>query len=70
MNRYVIGIDPDSERSGYGVVNVETREVVALGACDFPTLLDVMDVWRRVEKVSVYIEAGGSTRETGTCWGV
>lgn len=58
MNRYVIGIDPDCERSGYGVVNVETREVVALGACDFPTLLDVMDVWRRGEKVSVYIEGG------------
>lgn len=58
MARYVIGIDPDCERSGYGVVNVETREVVDAGACDFPTLFDVMDVWRRGEKVSVYIEGG------------
>lgn len=58
MARYVIGIDPDSDRSGYGVVNVETGEVVDAGACDFPTLFDVMDVWRRGEKVSVYIEGG------------
>ena len=58
MARYVIGIDPDCERSGYGVVNVETREVVDAGACDFPTLFDVMDVWRRGDKVSVYIEGG------------
>lgn len=58
MARYVIGIDPDCEKSGYGVVNVETGEVVDAGACDFPTLFDVMDVWRRGEKVSVYIEGG------------
>ena len=58
MARYVIGIDPDSDRSGYGVVNVETGEVVDAGACDFPTLFDVMDVWRLGEKVSVYIEGG------------
>lgn len=58
MSKYVIGIDPDSDRSGYGVVNVETGEVVDAGACDFPTLFDVMDVWRRGEKVSVYIEGG------------
>lgn len=58
MSKYVIGIDPDCERSGYGVVNVETGEVVDAGACDFPTLFDVMDVWRRGDKVSVYIEGG------------
>lgn len=58
MARYVIGIDPDCDRSGYGVVNVETGEVVDAGACDFPTLFDVMDVWRRGDKVSVYIEGG------------
>lgn len=52
MNRYVIGIDPDSDRSGYGVVNVETREVVTLGACDFPTLLDILGVWGREASVS------------------
>lgn len=56
MNRYVIGIDPDCERSGYGVVNQETGEVVALGACDFPTLLDILGVWGR--ESSVYIEVG------------
>lgn len=58
MSKYVIGIDPDCERSGYGVVNMETGEVVDAGACDFPTLFDVMDVWRRGDKVSVYIEGG------------
>lgn len=56
MNRYVIGIDPDGDRSGYGVVDMEKREVVTLGACDFPTLLDPWGVGTgsvRVAKVGI-----------------
>lgn len=56
MNRYVIGIDPDCDRSGYGVVDREKREVVTLGACDFPTLFDVLGIWGR--EASIYIEGG------------
>lgn len=56
MNRYVIGIDPDCEKSGYGIVDRENGDVVTLGACDFPTLLDILRVWGR--EASVYIEGG------------
>lgn len=62
MSGIVIGIDPDSDRSGIAVVDVSTRHI-DVAAMRFPALID--EICRRLgmaerdgKSVTVYIEAG------------
>lgn len=56
--RYVIGIDPDCDKNGYAVVNVDCKEVVCAGTCEFPVLFDILDIWRSAGELIVYVEGG------------
>lgn len=55
-NKIIIGIDPDSEKSGYAELNKETREIKLL-SLTFPQLVDKMQEWIG-EDVLFVVEAG------------
>lgn len=57
-HRFVIGIDPDIDRSGFAVLDTSTREVVA-GAHSFPKLVAMLINYRELKSdVVVVVEAG------------
>ena len=58
----IIGIDPDKEKSGIGILNMSTRKL-ELTNMSFPVLLDNLQAWKKDEadnnrKVIVIVEAG------------
>ena len=58
----IIGIDPDKEKSGIGILNMSTRKL-ELTYMSFPVLLDNLQAWKKDEadnnrKVIVIVEAG------------
>lgn len=58
----IIGIDPDKEKSGIGILNMSTR-TLELTNMSFPVLLDNLQAWKKDEadnnrKVIVIVEAG------------
>ena len=58
----IIGIDPDTEKSGIGILNMSTRKL-ELTNMSFPVLLDNLQAWKKDEaennrKVIVIVEAG------------
>lgn len=58
MKRFVIGIDPDIDKSGFAVLDKSTREVAA-GAHPFPMLITMLSHYREVKgDVVVVVEAG------------
>ena len=58
MTEYVIGIDPDCEKSGVGLVFVKAKRVEIL-TLPFPELLDWLKVSKEIlENCIVVVEAG------------
>ena len=58
----IIGIDPDKEKSGIGILNMSTRKL-ELTNMSFPVFLDNLQAWKKDEadnnrKVIVIVEAG------------
>jgi hypothetical protein len=58
----IIGIDPDKDKSGIGILNMSTRKL-ELTNMSFPVLLDNLQAWKKDEadnnrKVIVIVEAG------------
>lgn len=58
----IIGIDPDKEKSGIGILYMATRKL-ELTNMSFPVLLDNLQAWKKDEadnnrKVIVIVEAG------------
>lgn len=56
--KYVIGIDPDSDKSGIGVVDTEQRKVVYMDALRFPALINTIKDYSLGGNAIVYVEAG------------
>lgn len=59
---YVIGIDPDTERSGYALIDIETRKV-SIETVALPALIDMVDSIQSSalatdKRLTVYVEAG------------
>lgn len=62
-SQIVIGIDPDSEKSGVGAINVPARQVIYMDSLPFPELVDYVVKTYSGQKVagvnvSVMVEAG------------
>jgi hypothetical protein len=58
----IIGVDPDKEKSGIGILNMSTRKL-ELTNMSFPVLLDNLQAWKKDEtdnnrNVIVIVEAG------------
>ena len=58
----IIGIDPDKEKSGIGILNMSTRKL-ELTNMSFPVFLDNLQAWKKDvadnnRKVIVIVEAG------------
>lgn len=56
--RFVIGIDPDSDKSGIGVVDTELKKVVYMDALRFPRLITAIRNYASSGNGIVYVEAG------------
>ena len=59
---FVIGIDPDTERNGYAMVDVATRKV-NIATAKLPVLLELVDIIQSTalatdKHLKVYVEAG------------
>ena len=59
---YVIGIDPDVERSGYALIDMETRKV-SIETVALPSLIDMVDSIQSTalatdKRLTVFVEAG------------
>lgn len=59
---YVIGIDPDTERSGYALIDMETKKV-NIETVALPALIDMVDSIQSSalatdKRLTVYVEAG------------
>lgn len=60
--RYIIGIDPDVERNGYALIDLETRKVT-VDTIELPQLIDTISRQRTIadmegKHLTVYVEAG------------
>lgn len=60
--RYIIGIDPDVDRNGYALIDMETRKVT-VETIELPRLIDTINAQRAIadmegKRLKVYVEAG------------
>ena len=61
-NQYIVGIDPDTEKNGYAIIDMETRKV-SVTTVTMPHLMEVIDNAQAKaddegKRLTVYVEAG------------
>jgi hypothetical protein len=61
-NQYIVGIDPDTEKNGYAIIDMETRKV-SVTTVTLPHLMEVIDNAQAKadyegKRLTVYVEAG------------
>ncbi len=60
---YIIGVDPDVDKSGLAVYNHDSKEYEAICTVSFPALLEKLYEWQKRankegKKMRIYVEAG------------
>ncbi len=61
-NQYIVGIDPDTEKNGYAIIDMETKKV-SVTTVTLPHLMEVIDNAQAKaddegKRLTVYVEAG------------
>ena len=61
-NRYIIGIDPDVDKSGYALIDMATKQVT-VGTASLPVLLETIGIVQanaiaNNKRLTVFVEAG------------
>jgi hypothetical protein len=61
-NQYIVGIDPDTEKNGYAIIDMETRKV-SVETVELPHLIELIKVTQanadaQGKRLTVYVEAG------------
>lgn len=61
-NQYIVGIDPDTEKNGYAIIDMETKKV-SVTTVTLPHLMEIIDNAQAKaddegKRLTVYVEAG------------
>jgi len=61
-NQYIVGIDPDTEKNGYAIIDMETRKVT-IDTTALPELIEKIDslqvqAYEQGKRLTVFVEAG------------
>jgi len=64
---YIVAIDPDVEKSGYALINTDTKELKEISAITFPDLMEVFSYFK-AKKLDCIILVEASWLQTTNNW--